>query len=85
MPFGQSALLGYFAGNLVERGAYLIQRAGGSSVAEARSRAEEIGIAAQVAAGTAAAILTADPIGGALNLGHTALREKDRSMPWEGK
>jgi hypothetical protein len=85
MPFGQSALLAYFAGNLVERGAYLIQRADGVSVPEARSRAEEIGISAQVAAGTVAAIVTADPIGGALNLGHAALRENDRSLWRDGK
>lgn len=85
MPFGQSALLAHFAGFVVERGAYLIHRADGASVAEARSKAEEIGITAQVAAGTAAAILTADPIGGALNLGHAALRENDRSKWREGK
>ncbi len=85
MPFGQSALIAYFAGNLVERGAYLIQRADGASVPKAKARAEEIGIAAQVAAGTVAAIVTADPIGGALNFGHAALRENDRSLWREGK
>jgi hypothetical protein len=85
MPFGQSALVGAIVGNIAQRGAYLIERVDGASPREAQSKAEEIGISAQVSAGTMVAVATADPIGGALNLGHSALRETERSMRQDGK
>lgn len=85
MPFGQSALIAAMAGGIVKRGAYVAERAQGSSVREADLKSDEIAIAATASAGTMASVVTADPVG-LLGTGvAVAGLEREHAMKKEGK
>jgi hypothetical protein len=86
MPFGQSAILTLPVLNGVRRVAYLVHTLQGTPPREAMRRASETAIVAASTVATSTAIVTLDPVGGALSAGYIALesQELDRISNFTG-
>lgn len=85
MPFGQAGLMAVMGANLGKRIAFLTAEACGMTRREADLFSDKIAITAGQTLGTAASIVTLDPIGFGLTSAHTALLENDLARKRAGK
>lgn len=77
MAFGQSFLVGMFAGNVAKRVCFLGASAFGMSRRDADLFSDEVGIVAAQTFGTATAVVTVDPAGMTALQGYTTLLEHE--------
>lgn len=83
MPFGHSALVGMFAGNLAKRLTLLTAGAFGLGRRETELLSDEIGIVAAQTIGTATAVVTLDPVGAVILTGYAGLLENEMARKIE--